>query len=225
MTDDKYGQGNRTLDLLNARGLAAKREYVRGLESRADSEALSLLAECLCDESWFLRDLAEGAFLRMADHGAPVLIPLLEQGLWFTRASAARVLGRLGWRPAVPVLLRVAEDPNATAAEAAREALLAIARQRGAFRLAHALHGLAPDARRRRLDDLAARDRVLLERIERYLRNDELMAIDDADPLADDSPEVRASDEGVEWELLTGPPPPRDRAPDAGAGNADRSPD
>ncbi len=219
MTEDKYGPG-RTLDLLNARGLSAKREYVRGLEQRADPEALSLLAECLCDESWFLRDLAEGAFLRVADLGAPVLLPLLDQGLWFTRASAARVLGRLGWRPAVPVLLRVAEDANATVLEAAREALVAIGRHRGAFRLAHGLHQLSPDARRRRLDDIGTRDRALLERLERYLRNEELMGIDDPDPLADDSPVVRANDEGVEWELLTGPPPTRERAPDAGGGNA-----
>ncbi len=219
MTDDKYGPG-KSLDLLNARGLAAKREYVRGLEQRADAESLALLAECLCDESWFLRDLAESAFLRMADHGAPVLLPLLEQGLWFTRASAARVLGKLAWRPAVPALLRVCEDANATAVEAGREALVAIAHQGGAFRLAHALHRLPAESRRRRLDELGTRDRALLERIERYLRNEELMGVDDPDALPDDSPMVRASDEGVEWELLTGPPPTRERAPESGGGNA-----
>jgi HEAT repeat protein len=219
MTDDKYGQG-KTLDLLNARGLTAKREYVRGLEQRADAEALSLLAECLCDESWFLRDLAEQAFLRLADRGAPVLLPLMEQGLWFTRASAARVLGRLGWRPAVPALLRVAQDANATVLEAAREAIVAIGLRRGAFRIAHALHRLDPDVRRRRLEEIAALDHALLERIERFLRNEELMAIDEPEPLADDSPVVRSSDEGVEWELLTGPPPERERTPGAGGGNA-----
>jgi HEAT repeat protein len=218
MTDDKYGQG-KALDLLNARGLAAKREYVRGLEQRADTESLALLAECLCDESWFLRDLAEEAFLRLADPGAPVLLPLLDQGLWFTRASAARVLGRLGWRPAVPALLRVAEDANATTREAARDALVAIAQQRGAFRLAHALHRLPADPRRRRLEECGARDRTVAERLERFLRNEELMGLDDPDVLADDSPAVRASDEGVEWELLTGPPPVRERAPESGGGH------
>ena len=84
---------------MNSRGLTGKREYVRSLEQRSDAEALSLLVECLSDESWFLRDLAEEALLRMGERGAPVLVPLLDQGLWFTRASAARVLGRSAHRP------------------------------------------------------------------------------------------------------------------------------
>ena len=98
MADSKNSQG-RPDDLLNSRGLGAKRDYVRGLEQRGDAEALSLLVECLCDDSWYLRDLAEEAFLRMAERGAPVLLPLLDQGLWFTRTSSARVLGRLGFAP------------------------------------------------------------------------------------------------------------------------------
>ena len=87
MSEDKPPQ-TRTYDALNTRNLAAKREYVRGLEQRRDPEAISLLVECLCDESWFLRQLAEQAFLRLGAEGAAVLLPLLEQGLWFTRSSA-----------------------------------------------------------------------------------------------------------------------------------------
>jgi len=37
----------------------------------------------------------------------------------------------------------------------------------------------------------------------------ELMAVDDVSALDDDSAAVRASEEGVEWEVLTGPPSPR----------------
>jgi HEAT repeat protein len=207
MSDDK---SPRPLDFLSARGLTAKREYVVGLEQRADAEALSLLVECLCDESWYLRDLAETAFLRMGERGAQVLLPMLEQGLWFTRTSTARVLGRLGYRPAVVPLMRLADDGNATVAAAARDALVAIGHQRGAVAIAHALHRLPPDVRRRRLDELAERDRALLERIDRMMRSDELMAHDGA-ALSDDHTLVKASEEGVEWELLTGPPPERPR--------------
>jgi len=212
MSDDKP----RPLDFLSARGLTAKREYVVGLEQRADAEALSLLVECLCDESWYLRDLAETAFLRMGERGAQVLLPMLEQGLWFTRTSTARVLGRLGYRPAVAPLMRLADDGNATVAAAARDALVAIGHQRGAVAIAHALHRLPPDVRRRRLDELAERDRALLERVDRMMRSDELMAHDGAS-LSDDHALVKASEEGVEWELLTGPPPERPRPGAAGA--------
>ena len=35
--------------------------------------------------------------------------------------------------------------------------------------------------------------------------NDDLMSVDDPRELTDDHPLVRASEEGVEWEILTGP--------------------
>lgn len=226
MSDDKH-QG-KPFDTLNTRGLTAKREYVEGLEQRRDTEALSLLVECLCDESWYLRDLAERAFMRLGEPGATVLLPLLEQGLWYTRTSAAGILGRMGHRPAVPVLLRLCEDSNHTVAEAARDALVAVGRHRGAACLAHLLHGLPPDVRRRRLDEISARDRALLVRIEGLMRSDDLMSATDALALSDDSPLVRASEDGVEWEVITSTPPPRKRPasrPPAAPGPTDPPPD
>jgi HEAT repeat protein len=209
VADDKFAQ-SQAFDAMNPRGLAAKREYVRGLEQRRDPESLSLLVECLCDESWYLRDLAQQAFLRLGEDGAAVILPLLEQGLWFTRTCAAGILGQLAWRPAVPALLRLADDGNRTVGEAACEALVAIGRARGVFRIAHVLHRLPPDARRRRLQDFARRDGALAARIERMLASDELMVLADDGTLADDSPVVRASVEGVEWEVLTSPAPRKD---------------
>lgn len=205
MTDDQ--RKARSLDALNARALSQKREYVHDLVARGDADSVVKLAECMCDESWFLRDLAENAFPGLGDRGAQALLPLLEAGLWFTRTSAARVLGRMAYRPAVPGLFRLCDDANTTVAEAARDALVAIGRQGGAVRLAHALHRLPPDVRRARLDELAARDRAIAERVERLEHSDELMNAPDIDALADDSAPVRASEDGVEWEILTGPPP------------------
>ena len=223
MADDKFAQ-SQAFDAMNPRGLAAKREYVRGLEQRRDPESLSLLVECLCDESWYLRDLAQKAFLRLGDDGATVILPLLEQGLWFTRTSAAGILGQLGYRPAVPALMRLADDHNRTVGEAASEALVAVGRAGGAFRTAHVLHRLPPDARRRRLQDLARRDSALGALIERMLASDELMVLEDDGALGDDSPAVRSSIEGVEWEVLTSSPPrkdePRETKGDGGAGTA-----
>src|SRR5262245_13847678 len=125
MADDLHPAS--PLEALNARGLTAKREYVRGLEQRHDPEALSLLTECLCDESWFLRDLAEQAFLRLGEEHAGVLVPLLAGGLWYTRLSAARLLGRIGYRPAVPALLELCGDRTETVALEARNAVVALA--------------------------------------------------------------------------------------------------
>jgi HEAT repeat protein len=222
MADEKHPQG-KTYDALNTRSLAAKREYVHGLAQRRDAEAISLLLECLCDESSYLRQLAGQAFLHLGDEGAAVLLPLLEQGLWFTRASAAGILGKLGYPPAVPGLLRLAEDKNRTVAEAAREALLDVGRSSGAVRIAHVLHRMPPDVRHRRLDEIAVRDATLAERIQRLMTNAEIMAVEDGDALTDDHPVVRASEDGFEWEVLTSPSLPREPGelpPPSGTGGA-----
>lgn len=207
MADDPNGQG-RTLDALNARGLAGKRDYVRSLEHRRDAEAMSLLVECLCDESWYLRELAENALLRLGDRAGETLAPLLEQGLWFSRASSARVLGRLGYAPAVPVLLRLLEDANGTVAQAVATALGELARRGGCARIAWELHRVDPGLRRARLARFSAIDRPVHDRLERMLRNEDLMNHEDPGKLRDDGDLVRASEEGVEWEVLTGPPAP-----------------
>jgi HEAT repeat protein len=200
MSDDTRAQ-NRPFDALNSRGLAGKREYVRGLEQRRDEEALSLLVECLCDESSYLRELAEDALMRIGDRASAVLLPLLEQGLWYTRSSAARVLGRFGRRDAVPGLLRLAEDANASVGEAARDALVMIGRHGGAVAIARSLHRLPEGRRRLRYEEIQVRDRPLGERIDRMARNAELMATDAGHDLSDDHPRVRSAAEGLEWEV------------------------
>jgi len=207
MADEHYA-ASRPLDALNARGLTAKREYVRGLEQRRDPEALSLLVECLCDESWFLRDLAEQAFFRMGREHFGVLLPLLDGGLWYTRLSAARLLGRLGCRPAVPRLLLMCDDPTETVAVAARDAVVAVARQGGAARVAHALHHLPPDRRRQRLAEIAERDRALAKSLERLFADVDLMGIEDPDRLADQGEAAPPGAPGAAPEAAA-PPAPR----------------
>ncbi len=205
MSDEKYGP-NRTIDAMNPRGLAGKRDYVRSLEQRRDEEALSLLVECLCDESWYLRELAEEALLRLGARAGETLLPLLDNGLWFSRASAARVLGHLGYGPAVPGLMRLCLDSNTTVAAAALAALVDLGHRGGSVRIAWELQHSTAEVRRRHLDRITASDRGLSGRIESMLRHDELMTHHAPDELRDDSPLVRASEEGVEWEVLTGPP-------------------
>ena len=183
MADDHHPPN--PLEALNARGLTAKREYVRGLEQRHDPQALSLLTECLCDESSFLRELAEQTFFRLGEAHAGALVPLLGGGLWYTRLSAARLLGRIAYRPAVPALLELCGDGSETVALAARDAIVAVARQRGAARIAHALHRLTRERRTQRLAEIAERDRTLAKNLERLMADVDLMAADHPDQLVD----------------------------------------
>ncbi len=217
MADEKYGTGQ-ALDAMNARGLAGKRDYVRSLEQRRDEEAMSLLVECLCDESWYLRELAEAALLRLGDQAGQTLLPLLEQGLWFSRSSSARVLGRLGYAPAAAGLLRLLDDANGTVAQSAGSALRELAHRGASARIAWELHRLPPERRHAALERFAKLDRALHERLGRLMKHDDLMGTEDPGQLRDDGALVRASEEGVEWEVLTGPPPPRSRPGGPGAG-------
>jgi len=201
---------------MNARGLAGKRDYVRSLEQRRDPEALSLLVECLCDESWYLRELAEGALQRWGEVAAEALLPIMETGLWYSRASAARVLGRLCHGPAVAGMLRLCGDDNRTVAIAAYESLADLAHRGGSVRIAWELARVTAEVRRVRIAEFTALDRPLGERLERLARNDELMQSETPERLQDDSPLVKASEEGVEWELLTGPPAARDESRSSG---------
>jgi hypothetical protein len=93
MADELYST-LRPFDALSPRGPRGKREYVLELEKKGDQAAVLLLVECLADESGYLRDLAAAALVRLAAPAAPIL-PLLASGLWYTRSSAVRTLGRL----------------------------------------------------------------------------------------------------------------------------------
>lgn len=214
MTDNP----SRPTDLLNARGLAAKREYVRGLEQRRDPEALSLLVECLCDESWYLRDLASQVFMRVGSDAFPVLLPLLDQGLWFTRTSTAIILGRLGCREAVPGFLRLTSDGNRAVIDTARDAIVAVGLAGGAPAIAWSLHRVAPDVRTRELDALATRDRDVAARVQELLRDSERMGVEDPRRLKDDPPAVRRDERAApEVESAPGPPTPQPRGGDGPA--------
>ncbi len=210
LSEEKFG-GLRSLDALSPRGLAGKREYVLSLEGRADSEATLLLVECLADESGYMRDLAEAALVRL-DAPAQVLVPLLSHGLWYTRVSAARTLGRLRARGVADGLAHLTSDANHSVA---REAALALARigvEGGSVAVARAIHRLPEGERARALREITLADRDAADQVETLFRHREIMLADEEDLLSDDEAVVRASDEGVAWEILTsGRPAPAPR--------------
>jgi hypothetical protein len=171
MRDDASGK---VQEALNARGLAGKRDYVRSLEQRRDAQALTLLVECLSDESGYLRELAETALAKLGEPGAgPALLPLLKQGLWFARASAARALGKMVYMAGLGALLEQTEDRvESVAREAETDP------RHGGPRAAPCAWPGSPPAPPER--HVAARpsaraDKAAAERIERLLAADKLM--------------------------------------------------
>ena len=203
---DETPNGRRVPDPLDSRRLAGSRDYVRSLEHRSDGEALGLLVECLSADSSYLRTLAEAAILRRGVTASAALVPLLGQGLWFTRASAARLLGQLGHAEAAPGLLRLSRDAVATVAADARAAVASLARSGGAARLAWELHRLEPPARLDALAGIRRVDPAVAVRLESLLRIEPLMQRTDPGALRDDANLVREAEEGAAWEPPTASP-------------------
>lgn len=208
MADDSFAP-LRSFDAFSPRGLAGKREYVLGLEQRGDAEACALLVTCLADESGYLRDLAEAALVRLGAPAGPVL-PMLSSGLWYTRVSAARTLGRLAAREAAAPLAGMLDDANQSVRRAAADALAALGRGEGGLAVARALYHRADPDRARTVREIAGDDRALETRLLELLRTDDAMLAADDELLSHDADVVRASSDGVAWELLTGPTRPGD---------------
>jgi len=198
MRDETTG---RVHEPLSSRGLAGKRDYVRSLEQRRDEQALTLLVECLSDESGYLRELAEAALAKTGERGGQpaaagaLLLPLLRGGLWYARASAARALGGMAYAPAASALLELSEDRVDSVAREAAAALARIGANGGAARIAWELHRAPPERRGAWCDRLRGRDGALADRVQRLLAAERLMAHPDPDGLRDDASLVRAWEE------------------------------
>ena len=208
MADESFAP-LRSFDAFSPRGLAGKREHVLSLEQRGDTEACALLVACLADESGYLRDLAEAALVRLHAEPAPVL-PMLASGLWYTRVSAARTLGRLAAREAAGPLSRLLDDSNQSVRRAAAEALATLGRGEGALAVARALYQRTDPDRASTVRELSAGDRELETRLLDLLRHDDAMLASDDELLSHDARVIQASADGVAWDLLTGPARPGD---------------
>ncbi len=203
-------------DAPSGRDFAGKKDYVRQLEQRRDPEALALLVQCLSDESGYLRDLAEGALLRLGGRAAELVLPLLCEGLWYSRSSAARLLGGLRHAPAVAPLLDRAEDPVENVAREAFVALAALARTGASARIAWELHRLPAERRLARLARLRHVDRAVATRVERLMGLEEVVAAPDPDTLRDDAPGIPPPEEGIDWQTNNAPRSQTRSQPDGG---------
>ena len=125
MVDDRLESG-RTLEALRKKNLEGKKMFIEELRKQKTPKAVSLLLEILCDESWYLRELAIGALVEAGTMAEAPLHKVLTSGLWYTRSAAARALGRLGYALASADVLRLLDEPNRTVRESAVDALKAL---------------------------------------------------------------------------------------------------
>lgn len=152
---DERLETGRTLDALRRKNLEGKKTFVEELRRQKTPQALSLLLEILCDESWYLRELAIDALAEMGSTAVPPVRRLLATGLWYTRAAAARALGRLGDGASAGTILLLVTDPNVAVHDAAVRALREMAAAGGGAAIRDALAALPAEKRTPRLEVLS----------------------------------------------------------------------
>jgi HEAT repeat protein len=114
MADHKSSSPEQFLDALDRMNLDQKRVLIDELGTHPSERSIKILAEILQGDSWYLRDLAVDSMSQMGDHAIPVVNILLYSGLWYTRASAARCLGKMQHFESLPDLVHLLGDPNRT---------------------------------------------------------------------------------------------------------------
>ncbi len=209
MTDDKYGPAA-ALDALNSRGLAGKREYVRALEQRRDARRCRCWSNACATSRGTCASWPRRRSCASASRG-PLRCAAARPGA-VVHARQCRAGARaLGYRPGGAGT--AARSPRTPTDRGARRRAMRWSRSAhagGSVRIAHALHRLPPEMRRRRLDELARARPSARRALERLMRNDELMTAEGTRRArATTVPWCAPAEEGVEWEVLTGPPPER----------------
>ncbi len=147
-------EAGRTLEALRRKNLEGKKLFIEELRDQKTPKSVSLLLEILCDESWYLRDLAIGALVESGEIARGPLRNVFRSGLWYTRAAAGIALGRLGDKPSAPGILALLDEPNRTVREAAAKAALRLSENGGSEALVRALAELSYDRAAERLSTL-----------------------------------------------------------------------
>ncbi|MDI6807516.1 MAG: HEAT repeat domain-containing protein [Candidatus Eisenbacteria bacterium] len=154
-----------TLRSLKMRDLEGQLSAIAELKREKSPKSLQTLLEFLCDESWFLREKAADALMEVGASVVPELLKLAQNSLWFTRACAARILGRAGSPECTARLVELFADRNRTVRDSALDAILELAAQDGGESLAISLVAIPPGMRETFLGSLRKANAPFAEKV------------------------------------------------------------
>ncbi|HET9951037.1 MAG TPA: HEAT repeat domain-containing protein [Candidatus Eisenbacteria bacterium] len=199
-------EAERLWDELKQRDPEAKRAWIERLARDGSPESIDLLLGALEQESWFLRDSATRSLAGMGEEVVEPLIDYLQSGLWYTRAAAATALGAIGLPLAAEPLTELLRDANRTVRDAARDALLLLARHEiSAHAVATAFAALSERAQRFALDGLAERDPAVADGIAHLMADPARRAAEEAASSPTALPRaVNDTAHDFDWDDVTG---------------------
>lgn len=151
--------------LVRTLNLEAKKRRVAELRVSSEPEAASALVELLRDDSWFVRDLASAAVVERGRSLGGAVLSVMMSGLWYSRAAAALVLGRIGAVEVAPAVAALLHDGNRTVREAGYDALILLASAGGEHAVALGVRTLETGLRARFLDEARVRHPAIASRI------------------------------------------------------------
>lgn len=216
MAEDRREFG-RFLMELRLKDLDGRKAIIADLRRRKGERSVALLLEILCDESWYLRELAIEALGEMDEIAIAPLLTLLRSGLWYSRASAAKALGLIGDRRTVLPLAALLDDANTTVAAAGAEGLIGLCRRGLSLAVARALRSRPAEARERALALMRRTDPDGGRKLAALAGSDAWMGA--LGELGEETVEAQVAassdrDEGLSWDEIAGPlPPPRKTSP------------
>ena len=153
------GQLNRTLNL------EAKKRRVLELCAARSEDADSALVDLLRDDSWYVRSLASIAIVERGRGLTSDVMAVMATGLWYSRAMAATVLGRMAAIDAAAAVAALLLDANRSVRDAGYDALILLAAAGGERAVALGVRQLDSAVRARFLDDTRQRHPSVAMRI------------------------------------------------------------
>ncbi|MFH0778876.1 MAG: HEAT repeat domain-containing protein [Candidatus Eisenbacteria bacterium] len=127
MVDERIPLSKTLIDLrIKELELEEKARVISELKAKRDEASIRELVSKIADDSWHLRELAVRALSDLGREVEEAVIEGIAGSLWYTRACAAEILGRVRSRVALGRLIELLDDPNATVREKAAKALLEI---------------------------------------------------------------------------------------------------
>ncbi len=184
--------------------------YIEQVKTRPAVEAIPKLLDLLSDESWSLREKAAVALTGFGPAAAPSVEALLRGGLWYVRAAALGVLGKLARPSSLTLVLEFIRDENRTIAEEAAKAVLMYCAQDRALAVAKLLHARGKPFRVLVLEHVGRVDPEGEARLRRLVEAGDLMGPEGS---LDPSEQLRLAEEvsdagwGIVWASVSASEP------------------
>ena len=114
---------SRLKETVKTGGLNEKLSALEELKEEDSAKVNNLLLSLLSSESWTLRNRVCEILAERGEKLGDRLINILNTGVWYSRAAAARTLGLIGKISYIPELLKYKDDSNEVVREEVRNAI------------------------------------------------------------------------------------------------------